>query len=130
MTEYDLRGLAVGHGSVFTWVRRHQVSEVAHSGKAVTRHRFEGDPAREAQLVRSLTARACAWTSALVVMLAAGSATARAASAVPRPLAQSAPLDMLGAPVGLTAVLLGVVGMATGVLRRRKPVQPENQRRN
>lgn len=80
--------------------------------------------------MRSLTARACAWTSALVVMLAAGSATARAASAVPRPLAQSAPLDMLGAPVGLTAVLLGVVGMATGVLRRRKPVQPENQRRN
>lgn len=40
------------------------------------------------------------------------------------------PLETLSAPVGLSAIALGVVGMVAGVLRRKKAeVQPENQRK-
>ncbi|MCI2418998.1 hypothetical protein MOQ72_16255 [Saccharopolyspora sp. K220] len=60
------------------------------------------------------------------VLLATASGASAAGSAI---LAEPGPLDRLSAPVGLTAVGLGLVGMLAGVFRKKK-VQPENQRKS
>lgn len=53
------------------------------------------------------------------------------ASTTTQVAAQNSPLEALSAPVGLSAIGLGVVGMVTGALRRKKAaVQPENQRKS
>lgn len=66
-------------------------------------------------------------TGLATAMALAGTAAAQTFTAQ---AAGSSPLESLGTPVGLSAVGLGVVGMVTGVLRRKKvTVQPENQRK-
>ncbi|MEV0703418.1 hypothetical protein AB0I53_36650 [Saccharopolyspora sp. NPDC050389] len=55
-------------------------------------------------------------------------ATAGAAAAEPTVVAAGT-LDSLSAPVGLTAIGLGVVGMVAGMFRKKK-IQPENQRKS
>ncbi|SDZ41272.1 PEP-CTERM protein-sorting domain-containing protein [Saccharopolyspora shandongensis] len=60
---------------------------------------------------------------------AAAALLATAAAAAAEPTAQAAgALDSLSAPVGLTAIGLGVVGMVAGMFRKKK-IQPENQRK-
>ncbi len=55
--------------------------------------------------------------------------TASVANAAPAAvLAQATPCDLLRAPVGVTAIGLGIVGMVAGAFRKKK-VQPENERR-
>jgi hypothetical protein len=66
-------------------------------------------------------------TGLVTALVSAGTAGAQTFTAQ---AAGGGPLDSLGAPVGLSAIGLGVVGMVTGVLRRKKAtVQPENQRK-
>jgi hypothetical protein len=83
--------------------------------------------------VRSRIARACARVGVFVIGLLATVVTAGTASAqtvVVEASADSNPFDALSAPVGLTAIGLGMVGMLAGVFRRKKAaVQPENQRK-
>jgi hypothetical protein len=83
--------------------------------------------------VQSRIARMCARVGALVFGLLAAVVTAGTASAqtvVVEASANSNPLDTLSAPVGMTALVLGVVGMLAGIFRRKKAVvQPENQRK-
>ncbi len=81
--------------------------------------------------MRSRVARACARVSAVLVpVLCGGTATAYAADGQALPEPQSGPLEALGGPVGLTAVVLGVIGMVVGAFRRKKaPTQPANERR-
>lgn len=68
-----------------------------------------------------------AGTGLVTAMASVGTAGAQAVAVQ---AAVSGPLDSVGTPVGLSAVGLGVLGMLTGVLRRKKvPVQPENQRK-
>lgn len=87
------------------------------------------DPIREASLVRSQLARVGARAGVVVAAMLGSSATAGATTEAVV-VAQASPLDALGAPVGVTAVGLGVTGMVAGVLRRKKAtVQPENERR-
>lgn len=87
--------------------------------------------------MRSRVSRVCGRGSARVLEVAgtalAGTAlTGGTAQAAPhaQALAQATPLESLSTPVGLTAVVLGVVGMVAGVFRRKKTeVQPQNQRK-
>lgn len=82
--------------------------------------------------MRSRLARMTTRGLVLGVLLATavlGTATAQAAGGH-RVVAQGDPFDSMATPVGLAAVGLGVAGMITGVLRRKKvEVQPENQRK-
>ncbi|MGJ7907685.1 hypothetical protein ACOQFL_14550 [Actinopolyspora sp. H202] len=79
--------------------------------------------------MRRLVVRAGAWSSMLAMTLLITGAPAQAATETVR--AQATPLDALSTPVGLGAVVIGVIGMIAGTLRRKKiPVQPENQRRS
>lgn len=65
-------------------------------------------------------------TGLVTALVSAGTADAQTFTAL---AAGGGPLDSLG-PVGLSAIGLGVVGMVTGVLRRKKtPVHSENQRK-
>ncbi len=90
----------------------------------------KGYPLREALLVRSQLARACTRVFLLVATMLGGTATASASAEDQHIVAQATPLDMLGAPVGVAAVGLGVTGMVAGALRRKKTtVQPENERK-
>lgn len=78
----------------------------------------------------SRLARACARVFVFVAAMLIGATTAGAATLEQHVQAQAAPLESLGAPVGLAAVGLGIVGMLAGAFRRRKaPVQPENERK-
>ncbi|PKW12704.1 hypothetical protein [Saccharopolyspora spinosa] len=55
-------------------------------------------------------------------------ATAGVAAAADSTVLAGSPLESLSAPVGLTAVALGVAGMVAGMFRKKK-IQPENQRK-
>ena len=70
---------------------------------------------------RSTLLKRSLWMStALLVFLAAGTGVAGAAETVSATTDSS--FGLLG-PVGLVAVLLGVIGMTLGVLRRRRKAQ-------
>lgn len=79
--------------------------------------------------MRSRISRVVTWASVLGTALAAVllAPVGGAAAADSTALAAS-PLESLSAPVGLTAVVLGVVGMVAGMFRKKK-IQPENQRK-
>ena len=65
-----------------------------------------------------------------LVVAMSGGAVAAEASTTHNLATANGPLETLSAPVGLSAIGLGVVGMVAGVLRRKKAeVQPENQRK-
>jgi hypothetical protein len=64
-----------------------------------------------------------------VALLALPVTAATAGAAPVVVLAESDPLESLTAPVGLTAICLGVVGMVAGAFRKKK-IQPENQRKS
>lgn len=65
-------------------------------------------------------------TGLLTALVSAGTADAHTFTTL---AAGGGSLDSL-APVGLSAIGLGVVGMVTGVLRRKKaPAHPDNQRK-
>ncbi|ASU80015.1 hypothetical protein CDG81_19055 [Actinopolyspora erythraea] len=75
--------------------------------------------------------RAGAWLSMLAMMLLTTGVPAQAATGAVQLRAQATPLDAFSTPVGVGAVVFGVIGMIAGTLRRKKaPVQPENQRRS
>ena len=85
--------------------------------------------------MRSRKARISSRVSILVIGLAiaAGLVTTGTAtgSTVWQLAVEDNPFESLSAPVGLTAVGLGVIGMVAGVFRRKKiEVQPENQRKS
>jgi hypothetical protein len=83
--------------------------------------------------VRSRIARVCARVGVFVVGLSVAVVTAGTASAqtvVVEASADNNPFEALSAPVGLTAIGLGMVGLLAGIFRRKKTVvQPENQRK-
>ncbi|MFC7341379.1 hypothetical protein [Saccharopolyspora griseoalba] len=72
-----------------------------------------------------MTRRVAGLAAAAVVLLPV---TAGLASAATHDVVAAGPSDALRAPVGLTAVGLGLAGMVVGALRKKK-VQPENQRK-
>lgn len=68
--------------------------------------------------------------SAGLVAAMSSSAVVAQASTTHNLATANGPLETLSAPVGLSAIGLGVVGMVAGVLRRKKAeIQPENQRK-
>jgi hypothetical protein len=75
--------------------------------------------------IMRVTRRVAGLAAAAIVLLPV---TAGLASAATHHVAV-APSDALRAPVGLTAVGLGLAGMVVGALRKKK-VQPENQRKS
>jgi hypothetical protein len=76
------------------------------------------------RVVTRVSVLAAAAVAALLVT--AGGAGAAGVTVLAAP---PSPLDALAAPVGLTAVGLGVIGMVAGAFRKKK-VQPENQRKS
>lgn len=80
--------------------------------------------------MRSRISRVVTRVSVLGAALAAALlATAGGAAAADRAVLAASPLESLSAPVGLTAVVLGLVGMIAGMFRKKK-IQPENQRKS
>ncbi|WP_344127818.1 hypothetical protein [Saccharopolyspora halophila] len=73
-----------------------------------------------------MTRRMAGLVAAAIVLLPV---TAGLASAATQNAVAVGPSDALRAPVGLTAVGLGLAGMVVGAFRKKK-VQPENQRKS
>lgn len=78
--------------------------------------------------IHRLHTRACGLVlGSVLATLFLGASPAYAAEKI---LGLDNPWESVSGPVGLTAVTLGMVGMAAGVLRRKKEAQPQNQRKS
>lgn len=79
--------------------------------------------------IARVTMRVSVVVAGLPALLLVGMASAGATPAT-QAVAPDDPFESIFTPVGMTAIVLGVIGMVAGVFRRKKiEVQPENQRK-